>query len=109
EPGLARRRPPARRPTALAGELLRLAYPSRLRHRARASDVVDPRRARVLLRHRRPHVVAARAGRAAAARIGRPGGVRLRGLRARLADRSTARTPATPGLRLLRGRHDPRV
>ena len=63
---LAATRPPCRRTAALARQLLRLARAAGVRRRARTAGVADPRRARVLLRHRSRDVVAARAGRAAA-------------------------------------------
>src|SRR5262249_42733576 len=99
---VARADAPRGRTATLARQLLRVARPADLRLRARAPVVADPRRARVLLRHRVPDVVAARAGPAAPTPVRPSSRLRLRRLCPRLSARLAARTAAEAGVRLLR-------
>src|SRR5207253_9817844 len=75
---VARPHPPRRRSAGLAGELLRLARAGRLRRRTPSPELADPPRARVLLRHGDPRLVAARPGPPATPAERLPGRVRLR-------------------------------
>src|SRR5579884_2672423 len=103
-PRVEGRGPSRRRAAALARRLLRVARAPGLRLRARAPVVADPPRACVLLRHRAPRLVAASAGRPAPTGVRQACGLRVLGVRPRLAARPAARAPPEAGLRLLRRR-----
>src|SRR5439155_5493287 len=72
--------------------------------RTPSPELADPPRARVLLRHGDPRLVAARPGPPATPAERLPGRVRLRCLRTRRAARTLARTATARHLRLLRAR-----
>src|SRR5207248_2243644 len=101
---LADRRAPHACAPAVAPQLLRLAYPSRLRLRARAPGLADPPRACRVFRDGNVDVVATRPRHAAPPRLRSPRRLRVRRLPARLAPRPAARAVAETGLRLLRRR-----
>src|SRR5207248_3177527 len=104
---VARPHSPRRRAAALACELLRLACAGRLRRRTPPPELVDPPRARVLLRHGDPRLVAARPGPAATPAEWHPGRVRLRRVRPCRPARPVTGAPAACDLRLLRARTPP--